>query len=370
MSSDAASFTTAVRRRLSLRALMVAAAIILTLSIVGSFGLVTVLWVASANTVASRLLENAATGLAIFIAVQAADEAVDRGATRLAAYPLAVLTGACIGALIGYAVRELIGLRYGYPSQGYPTSAAFPVSHRIGLALFGVLIGGLATAVHVMQHHALSARRRQNAAEHRRREAQRRTLASELQALQARVEPAFLFDTLHRIRDLYERDRDAANTMLEDLITYLRAALPHMREATSTLAQELTLVRAWTEIVRRGAVSATTALEVDAPDEALQASLPALVLLPLVQLVADDRNGAWPRLRLSARCDQGQLHLELLSSDPIFSSPQAGATLGPVHKRLQLLYPEGAELVVRDTAQGGSAVQVTLPFNSAPGELA
>ena len=40
MSSDAVSFTTAVRQRLSLRALMVAAAVILTLSIVGSFGLV------------------------------------------------------------------------------------------------------------------------------------------------------------------------------------------------------------------------------------------------------------------------------------------------------------------------------------------
>ena len=60
--------------------------------------------------------------------------------------------------------------------------------------------------------------------------------------------------------------------MMEDLILYLRAALPHLRESTSTVAQELRLVRAWLDIVGRGA--AQWSVDVDAAASAHEARLP------------------------------------------------------------------------------------------------
>jgi sensor histidine kinase YesM len=77
----------------------------------------------------------------------------------------------------------------------------------------------------------------------------RLALESRLQALQARVEPEFLFRTLSHVRDLYDRDvvlgsPARASKMLDDLIAYLRAAMPHVRDTSSTVAQEVELPRA------------------------------------------------------------------------------------------------------------------------------
>jgi hypothetical protein len=49
---------------------------------------------------------------------------------------------------------------------------------------------------------------------------------SRLQAMQARVEPQFLFNTLAQVERLYQLDPALASVMLDDLIAYLRAAMP------------------------------------------------------------------------------------------------------------------------------------------------
>src|SRR5258706_13310422 len=68
--------------------------------------------------------------------------------------------------------------------------------------------------------------------------------------MQARVEPQFLFNTLAQVRELYEHDVAVAGRMLDDLMAYLRAALPHLRHSTSTLGQETALVQAYLDILR------------------------------------------------------------------------------------------------------------------------
>jgi hypothetical protein len=48
-------------------------------------------------------------------------------------------------------------------------------------------------------------------------------LQADLQLLQAQAEPHFLFNTLAHVRALIRRDADAANHMLDQLITYFRS---------------------------------------------------------------------------------------------------------------------------------------------------
>jgi hypothetical protein len=50
--------------------------------------------------------------------------------------------------------------------------------------------------------------------------------------MQARVEPPFLFNTLAQVKRLYEMDATLAQRMLDDLVAYLRAAMPHMRDTS------------------------------------------------------------------------------------------------------------------------------------------
>jgi sensor histidine kinase YesM len=69
----------------------------------------------------------------------------------------------------------------------------------------------------------------------------RQITEARLQALQAQVEPHFLYNTLANVQALTEVDPPAANQMVGHLIQYLRASLPKMRENTSTVGQELEL---------------------------------------------------------------------------------------------------------------------------------
>ena len=78
----------------------------------------------------------------------------------------------------------------------------------------------------------------------------REAYEARLKALQARVEPRFLFDTLSDIEAAYATSAESGQRLIDDLIVYLRAALPTMEESTSSLSAELTLVRAWLSIMR------------------------------------------------------------------------------------------------------------------------
>jgi len=110
----------------------------------------------------------------------------------------------------------------------------------------------------------------------------RDVLESRLAAMQAQVEPQFLFDTLVDIEELYQRDAARAADNLDRLITYLRVALPRLREAGSTMAAEIDLVEAYLEVVR-ALHDGSPALTVSLADDCRDARFYPMLLLPLVQ---------------------------------------------------------------------------------------
>ncbi len=79
---------------------------------------------------------------------------------------------------------------------------------------------------------------------------QRQMTEARLQALQAQVEPHFLYNTLANVQALTEIDPPAANILVGHLIDYLRAALPKMRQSSSTVGQELERSRAYLNILK------------------------------------------------------------------------------------------------------------------------
>lgn len=110
----------------------------------------------------------------------------------------------------------------------------------------------------------------------------RDVLESRLAAMQAQVEPQFLFDTLVDIERLYQKDIGGAADNLDRLITYLRVALPRLREAGSTMAAEIELVQAYLEVVR-SLHSGAPSLTVTLADDCRDARFYPMLLLPLVQ---------------------------------------------------------------------------------------
>jgi LytS/YehU family sensor histidine kinase len=152
--------------------------------------------------------------------------------------------------------------------------------------------------------------------------------------------------------------------MLEDLIVYLRAALPHLRESTSTLEQEATLVRSWLDIVGRTESRWRIGFALD--PEVRDARLPALLLLPLAQCAVAGAEGGELRLQVAAHAAGGQLRITVATSTPAFAAGIAAQpVLAQIDQRLRALHAGAATLDVH-THAGGSEARIALPLESIP----
>lgn len=110
----------------------------------------------------------------------------------------------------------------------------------------------------------------------------RQVTEARLQTLQAQVEPHFLYNTLANVQALNEVDPPAANQMVGHLIQYLRASLPKMREASSTVGQELELVRAHLNILQMR-MGNRMEFSIAAADDLLAWAFPPMMLPSLVE---------------------------------------------------------------------------------------
>jgi LytS/YehU family sensor histidine kinase len=201
------------------------------------------------------------------------------------------------------------------------------------------LYGSLACFAYVNQRTARLAAERLRSAELARAKSRRRTLESRLQAMQARVEPEFLFNTLAQVRTLYEKDGETAGRMLEDLIAYLRAALPHLRDSSSTLGQEIALARAYLDIVRIR-LGDSLSFTIDLPESLADATMPAMILLPLIDQVlsGDAPNGQGRRaIHVGAAARDGRLALEIVDSGDALQPGTHTACLDAIEQRLQAI---------------------------------
>ena len=121
----------------------------------------------------------------------------------------------------------------------------------------------------------------------------RAALESRLAAMQAQVEPQFLFNALVAIEALYQRNAGAAAENLDRLIQYLRVALPRLREPGSTVGAELDLVRAYLAVVT-SLHGGRPALTVTIGDLCSAARFYPMLLLPLIQRAVREQDAKMP----------------------------------------------------------------------------
>lgn len=208
--------------------------------------------------------------------------------------------------------------------------------------------------------------------EHSQREAQARRDAAAMraQALAAQAEPHFLFNTLANLRRQYSLDAEAGDRLCGHLLTYLEAALPHMRRAQGTLGDELRLVMAYLALQQvRMAERLQVGLDV-APTLAA-AALPPLTLLTLVENAI--KHGLDPQplggaIAIAARAEAGRLRVSVadsgrgLAADGLMGS---GTGLANIRERLRLAHGEQARLALRPNTPHGLVAELELPLASA-----
>lgn len=300
---------------------------------------------------AVRATINLLMAYCVMLATLVADEAVDRGAKRLRAYGWAVIAGCAVAALAQWQVQRW--LAWGADAGSHLPHIAQAASVFLEYLLWAAII----VMVYANRRTALLASARMNAAHVQRAELQARVLDSELQTLQARVEPDFLFSTLLRMRDLYDMNPVQGAQMADDLIVYLRAVLPEMRDSNSTLAHELQLTGAYLSIKQASKPGARP--DGAAPPETLRARVPSMMLLPLVDhMLGADRSPleAPSDVEISVTAQAGALRFAVSDRNAIGVPQDTRGVLRDIRVRLHALYGERGKLYVGSSIDGASII--------------
>lgn len=194
----------------------------------------------------------------------------------------------------------------------------------------------------------------------------RQLAEARLMVMRAQVEPHFLFNTLAHVQALQEIDPPQASTMLERLISYLRAAMPTMRETTSTLGREVEVVRAYLDLLRIRMGERLT-YTINMPVELNSISFPPTMIATLVENAI--KHGLEPKreggsIAIQVRMAGEKVEVLVADNGLGLGGAQTGGTgvgLANTRERLKMLYGDTGELVVEPNAPSGVRALLRVP---------
>jgi len=268
------------------------------------------------------------------------------------------------------ALRTLWGVLQGV-AEGFDLLGGFQSVLLAAHLLIGFLVyGAIAAIVHLLQ-----ARRRLRLERERTARAEALQARAQLRALRARLDPHFLFNSLHSVLSLIRTAPERAERAVESLGDLLRYAVGRDegdRRERVTLARELEMVRTYLELekVRLGDRLRS---EEAVPAEARSVLVPPLTVQPLVENAvqhgaAESRDGATVRLSARLEPDGPGSGLEVtVRDDGPGAEPEAlhpsrdGSGLALVRRRLELLYGDEASLELETAPGEGVEARVRVP---------
>lgn len=195
---------------------------------------------------------------------------------------------------------------------------------------------------------------------------ERRLMEAQMAALQAQVEPHFLFNTLALIGQLIETDPKEAARVHAHLIEYLRSSLPQMRGGRGgTLGKQLELSRAYLAIMQ-ARMKERLNVRFEVPDFLGSAPFPPMMLQTLIENAI--KHGLEPKIEGGAIVVRGYvtdstLHVDVCDNGAGFDLHAGdGIGLANIRERLALLYGADAGLVIETPPGGGACASIRIPY--------
>jgi signal transduction histidine kinase len=231
-----------------------------------------------------------------------------------------------------------------------------------------------AFAVVAMAAFAAEVKRRRSVSDAKALLLQRETLerqltAARLKTLESQLNPHFLFNALHAIGALIlAADKRRAHRALASLSNLLRRSLKQGERHTTTLEEELELVRQYVELERLR-FGDRMRFTVEAAPDVLRASVPALILLPIVENAVTHGLEPLPgagHIKLHVVRKGGSLELCVTDDGVGRAGAQAktgsGIGLSNTAGRLDALYGSAASVSVEEVQPHGTRVSIQLPL--------
>ena len=275
-----------------------------------------------------------------------------------------------------YAALSIIGVFAGYwlaftlLNLGRARQYVFSAQGAISILLLALIIAAVLASTFFARERQAKAEgdfQREGA---RVEAAERQLKVSQLELLEAQIEPHFLYNTLANVISLIDADPPTAKRMVERLIDYLRRAALAANAEEATLGGQVGLLRAYLDLIvlRMGA---RLAYRIDVSRELEPLLLPPMLLQPLVENAI--KHGLEPKvaggvLTVTALRDADRLVLTVSDDGVGVRTTRADGSTGlgltNLRERLATLYGSRASLAIEDR-QPGTTVSVTLPLEHA-----
>lgn len=192
-----------------------------------------------------------------------------------------------------------------------------------------------------------------------------------LQALRMQINPHFLFNTLHAVSSLVERDPQGVRRMLARLSELLRYTLEDGSETEVPLRQEIGFLDRYLEIQR---IRFQDRLEVtkEIAQDVVEALIPNLILQPIVENAIKHGASRVPgigRVRIDAHRENDRLIVRISDNGPglngeTIPEEDRGFGLRNTRERLEELYGDAFELSFMSREGGGLVAEVNLPYHT------
>jgi hypothetical protein len=236
------------------------------------------------------------------------------------------------------------------------------------MTTMGLLVGPWVAIVALFRQREIQLQSQSEAFALERSELERKALDSRLRLLQAQVEPHFLFNTLANVRELVVAGSPQAATVLDTLIAYLRAAVPRLHDPSTTIGQELQLVRAYLTLMQMR-MPDRLQFDVQADPSAFELRCPPTTLLTLVENAI--RHGIDPteeggRIDVNVERWNGRCRVRVTDTGLGLrqGSEGLGTGLAALRERLALVF--GREVDVRIAAMEPRGVRAEAEFPAIP----
>ncbi len=187
-----------------------------------------------------------------------------------------------------------------------------------------------------------------------------------LRSLQAKLNPHFLFNSLNVIRALVHVDAERADEAITSLASLLRNSLHATEVSLIALGDEVKSIRSLDHLARlRFGTRLTTSIDI--PDELLEALVPPMLLLNLVENAITHGIGnmeSGGKIAVQARTDPAGMHMHVRNTGILPESVTQGVGIRDARQRLKLLYGDKATLSLTQLDEATVSADLRIPFNT------
>jgi sensor histidine kinase YesM len=281
--------------------------------------------------------------------------------------PTAPMRLAALCALLFVSACGLSVLLHAYYARGFGHLP--PPLRLLSDALHWGLPAVLLAVIADVHQRSLQADAAAHAAELARAQQSQGEAEQQLALLQAQIEPHFLFNILGNVRRLYRTRPQAGVEAIDNLMRYLRTAMPQLRTAHGSLRDEIELVRAYLELhgIRMGP---RLEFELQADPALLDLVFPPMLAVTLVENAI--RHGIEPagggRVTVCARRSGDQLQVDVSDDGVGFAAAASSGTgvgLSNVRRQLAARYGGRARLALTGREPRGARARIVIPLPAA-----